>query len=60
MRLGVPSWTVANVRVCVGADVVGVERRLQAGRATRDRAFAEAADGAVVLDNIVEVGLALD
>lgn len=55
MRLGVPSWTVANVRVWAGAaDAVGaVVRRLVEGRATRDNALAEAAFGAVVLDNIV-------
>lgn len=29
--------------------------REQDGRATRDKAFAEAADGAVVLDSIVKV-----
>lgn len=54
MRLGVPSWTVANVRVWAGVDAVGaVVRRLVEGRATRDNALAEAAFGAVVLDNIV-------
>lgn len=44
VRVGVPSWTVAKDRACV------VD-----GRATRARAFAEAADGAEVLDSISSV-----
>lgn len=53
VRFGVPSWTVAKHRFCWDVDCCG--NLEQDGRAIRDRAFADAADGAVVLDSILKV-----
>lgn len=59
-RFGAPSWTVAIVRFAragVLAGVVHAGSRVHDGRATRDRALAEAVDVTDVLDSILSLCL---